>query len=219
MCPFKKAFPFVLLMHLIFAAGIFAAFGQHGGVAQKIFTLWPAMGVGEELSVGTAASAANEKTLTQAAPQECVSPAPKIMPKPAESQEAARPSLLSEDVQSPISNLKSPAPAAGSIAGSTPSNFARVGGSVDALAVGGRITPPVALHRPKPARPSGALRGEVSVVFTIDERGAVQQVQVERSPSEAMTAAVLAVLPRWRFSPAQESGRPISLRVRQVVEF
>ena len=55
--------------------------------------------------------------------------------------------------------------------------------------------------------------------FTINEKGCVENVSVERSPSAAMTEAVMNVLPKWRFVPAKEEGKVISMRVRQVVKF
>ena len=240
MCPFKKAFPFVLFLHLLFAVGIFASFAQHQ-TAEHLFTLLPALGVGEELRVGNTSAEedatvenssenSSENSVEPAAEQpegpraeipehtqpsaeisRSIVPAAKIVPI------VGKGSAPSKNVASSISHLSSPA-SRGSIAGDTPSAVARVGGAMGSDEnFGGAITPPIALKKQKPAHVGAA--GEVVLDFTINQKGCVENVSVERSDSTTMTAAVMAVLPKWRFVPAKAEGKTIAMRVRQVVRF
>lgn len=222
MCPFKKAFPLVLFLHLLFAVGIFASFAQHD--APRIFTLLPALGVGESLQPGP-----THATVAQAAP------APKFSaPQLAEVKQPHAPAAAPQEkqaetpapqVQSSPSKFFHATPAAvdapaGGIAANSPSRTVRVGsdmGQTDSL--GGSLTPPIALKKQKPTRPARQSQGEVILHFTINEQGMAENVSIENSPSPEMTAAVMAVLPKWRFAPAQQDGKVIPLRVRQVVKF
>lgn len=223
MCPFKKAFPFVLFLHLLFAVGIFASYAQHS--TPRIFTLLPALGVGELLHAGQAHASGAQ-----------VTPAPKITPasfpraevkkddapaanisKKIETTPALQAiSAPSKTFHTPPATITAPA---GAIAANSPAPQARVGSDMPAERLGGPLTPPMAVHKPKPVRPAASARGEVVLDFTINEAGTVERVSVEDSPSPEMTAAVMAVLPKWRFTPAQQDGKVIPLRVRQVVKF
>jgi hypothetical protein len=49
MCPFKKAFPCALLLHLLFFVGIFGAYAAHR--MKRPFTLAPAVGDGEGMTL------------------------------------------------------------------------------------------------------------------------------------------------------------------------
>lgn len=209
MCPFKKAFPFVLFLHLLFAVGIAGSFAQH----HQVFTLVaPSQGRGEVLQVGLAQPTAP----VQAPPPS--SPAPKLLP----SQTVAP--AFSAPAAAPISRVFPNArPAAqtfnaGSIAGDIESSTARIGADVSAdTAIGGNMTPPIALRKPKPNHPTS--RGQVVVEFTINTQGFVENPVIKESPNAQMAAAVLSILPSWKFIPARQDGVVTSLRVRQVVRF
>ena len=218
MCPFKKAFPLVLFLHLLFAVGIFASFAEHRS-AEHLFTLLPALGVGEELRAG---EISGHEEAPADAPVAVVppAPAPKIAPV-VEAKKMVPAAVVTSNaaVVQPQAAMptKTFAPR-GSVAGDTPSDYARVGGAMGSDEnFGGRVTPPIALKKQKPAH--AGEKGEVVLNFTINEKGCVENVSVERSPSAAMTEAVMNVLPKWRFVPAKEEGKVISMRVRQVVKF
>lgn len=218
MCPFKKAFPLVLFLHLMLGVGIFASFAERSVPRGHLFTLMPAQGEGQELKVG----------LREALPAHTVAhsiiSAAEVPSVQVEETATISKKFVSVPDETPVKKMEdviaAVAATAGEIAGSTPSAVARIGADMDTTGrTGGRLTPPVAIRKPKPLRPAGSLAGEVVVYFTINTAGRVENISIENSPSAVMTAAVLAVLPQWRFAPAQESGKAIPLRVRQVVKF
>jgi TonB family protein len=213
MCPFKKAFPFVLLMHLLFVAGIFSAWAGHKSDAT--FTLAPAVGEGEAMSLSVVRVGGPD---TQA----CVQPKFELVQveglEPATSESPLSPAKISEhsDRNSHAVRLRAPATCSG-VAG-TPGENERLGGAAAGEA-GGKITPPVVISRPKPQRVESVPSGSVEVFFIIDETGRVQNPCIGQSSSPYLSAAVLKVLPQWRFVPAKKDGQTFAMQVRQVVEF
>ena len=71
---------------------------------------------------------------------------------------------------------------------------------------------------PEMARRVG-LEGRVIVRFVVDETGAVTDPEVVRSPGEALSAAALAAVRQVRFTPGQQRGRPVKVRVSVPVTF
>lgn len=211
MCPFRKVFPFVLFMHLLLAVGIFAGHAEHR--TQTVFTLLPTLGVGEEQHSG-AAAVLQELLVVQST---SVASSLKVPPS-YEICRVAMP-LPEADVGHGSSACSVPLPLSSSTVGDIPAENISLGGALDISCVGQKITPPIALHKPKPVRPIGETKGQVVLTFTITAEGTVRDVAVESSSSSRMTDAVMSILPKWRFAPARESGRAIELKVRQVVEF
>lgn len=208
MCPFKKAFPFVLFLHLLFAVGIAGSFAQH----HQVFTLIaPSQGRGEVLQIGLAQPTAP----VQAPPPS--GPAPKLLPaktSPAFSAPAAAPVSRVFPNARPAQQTMN----AGSIAGEVDNATARIGADVPSQTpLGGNLTPPIALRKPKPFHPS--CQGQVIVEFTINAQGFVENPVIKEAPTPQMAAAVLSILPSWKFIPARQDGVVTSLRVRQVVKF
>jgi TonB family protein len=217
MCPFRKAFPFVLFLHLIFAVGIFAGYANNQ--TSHVFTLLPAMGVGEELREGVKADE------IQKTPQVVQSPAPKISPVVTQNEnpEETFDEVVTDNAEDLPNNSASAQtqflPSLGSVAGSISSEKVSAGGDIRTDGIGGKIVPPVAIRKPRPLRSAGIGKGSVVLSFTIDAQGRVAEPNVESASCPPMADAVLAILPKWRFSPAKEDGRAVGLRVRQVVEF
>ncbi len=189
-------------MHLLFATGIVGVFAErHRAAELSVFTLLPALGVGEELR-GEAVSA------NEVVPEE----SPRLL------QNKILPSA--ETLEKPTRAPSALTDASPCVAACAEGQAPRLGGAVAAEdAAAGILTPPVALRQARPARPSSAGGGRVIVSFTITEEGRVARPVVESATSEALSGEVLAVLPRWRFQPASQNGRATALRVRQVVEF
>jgi protein TonB len=220
MCPFKKAFPFVVLMHLLFVAGIIGAFAKHK-TAEPTFTLMPVRGVGEELRSGEANVEKNEspkpiftpvepKLEEKKIPVKSAEPAPKIIPVETKTAESKINTVVEKVVE--VAQKVS-----GSVAGNTPNEAPSAGGAMENGGAGGKIVPPIALKQPRPKHTG--ISGKVTLAFTVNKEGRVEEVRVENSPSAELTSAVMAVVPKWRFSPAQIAGKAIEIRVRQVVEF
>lgn len=79
-------------------------------------------------------------------------------------------------------------------------------------------------YRAAPAYPLRALKegieGVVTVEFAIDADGNVREPRVLKAdPPGLFDDAVLAALPRWKFSPKLVGGRPVARRARQDVVF
>lgn len=80
------------------------------------------------------------------------------------------------------------------------------------------IAPPKALSTPL-AYPDGASGpGTVELELTIDREGAVVEARALSGEAPFRDAA-LAATPTWRFSAALRDGRPVSVRIRYLVEF
>ena len=71
---------------------------------------------------------------------------------------------------------------------------------------------------PEAARQGGA-QGTVVVQFVVDERGAVTDAVVLRSPSGALSQAALDAVGRQRFTPGLLDGRPVKVRIAVPVTF
>lgn len=91
-------------------------------------------------------------------------------------------------------------------------------------APGGSITRPEPLERTPPEYPSAALRrgesGTVLVRAEVDASGRPTEVSVARSSrSRALDRAAVQAVRRWRFSPAQQDGRPVAGTIEVPIEF
>lgn len=81
------------------------------------------------------------------------------------------------------------------------------------------VTPPRLLVAPRVPYPQHAAgRAEVVLVMTIDDRGEVVSVEVERGSEPFATTAATAAR-GWRFVPARRNGRPIRSRILRRIEF
>jgi TonB family protein len=218
MCPFKKAIPLALLLHLLMAVGIVGAYAERQ--QRHVFTLLPAQGSATDTSAGSPAPRCPLRPLLQ-----LIEPAAPPAPSPAAALPTFTPPPLSAPTSSPSSASASPsssaAPTPASIAADSSSASSRLGGAIATHATGRQLIPPVALHKPQPRRPSSCPKGEVILTFTITTEGLVSSPHILHSPSPAMSEAVLAILPHWRFTPAKhpDTLQAHNLKVRQVIQF
>lgn len=64
------------------------------------------------------------------------------------------------------------------------------------------------------------IEGWVRVSFLITEQGEVKDaLVVDAEPKDSFDQAALRAVAKWRFKPRIEDGRPVSVRVEQVVSF
>ena len=62
--------------------------------------------------------------------------------------------------------------------------------------------------------------GSLAVVsFVVDSQGQVSEVAVVNSSSSRFHAAVLAVVPHWRFSPGLRHGQAVAVRCLTRLNF
>lgn len=82
---------------------------------------------------------------------------------------------------------------------------------------------PVVLTKvaPKYAREAEeqGVRGEVTVHFYIDEKGAVRMPSVEGEPHPYLAQQALDAVRVWRFTPATSRGKPVMVSARQNFSF
>ena len=72
---------------------------------------------------------------------------------------------------------------------------------------------------PESARRKG-VTGWVEVVFTVNEKGDVDDAEVRNSsPEEVFDAAALKAVRAWRFEPATKDGKPVSTRTMIRLKF
>lgn len=103
-------------------------------------------------------------------------------------------------------------------------------GAIHSLAINGApeattYCAPGIARNPRPRYPTGAREmgqaGEVRLQVDIDEKGRPQAVSVLKSTGYPLLddRARETVLKKWRFTPATQSGRPMSSRLNIIVEF
>ena len=85
-------------------------------------------------------------------------------------------------------------------------------------------TPLKRIYTAPPEYPDDARRrkiaGWVEVMFTVNEKGDVQDAQVRSSsPEDVFDDAALKAVKRWRFEPATKDGQPVSVRSMVRLKF
>jgi protein TonB len=78
----------------------------------------------------------------------------------------------------------------------------------------GRLDP----EYPKEARRAN-IQGQVILQFVVDESGRPQDIQVLRSPHDALAEAAVAALEEKKFTPARQNGETVKMRMSQPVTF
>jgi len=82
------------------------------------------------------------------------------------------------------------------------------------------IVPPEPTETPAAVAPEGLTQpAEVVLLVTIGADGAVKDVSVAQSAGQALDAAAIAAVVRWRFKPATRDGQPEEVRVRIPFRF
>jgi len=61
--------------------------------------------------------------------------------------------------------------------------------------------------------------GEVTVRIIVDTNGDVQDASVLKSSDPDLSAAALAAVKQWKFSPPSRNGRPVKVRLQETVIF
>jgi protein TonB len=83
--------------------------------------------------------------------------------------------------------------------------------------------PPVPVRMVPPEYPSELRRdgvsGVVMVSCTIDVKGDVQDVAIEKSSDESFNRHALAALKKWKFKPAKVDGEPVAKKVTIPLKF
>lgn len=83
--------------------------------------------------------------------------------------------------------------------------------------------PPMAIRRTALEYPKAAQRarieGTVEVVFLVNRDGHVQDVEFTKVPHKMFEKPIRSTIMTWRFKPAMLKGVPVSVRVRQKVDF
>ena len=88
----------------------------------------------------------------------------------------------------------------------------------------GEITGGELIRSPTPAYPRRArlngVEGQVTVRYTVDERGRVDELEVlSAEPGKIFQASVLKAVRRWRYEPFLDDGEPVGARVTRTFEF
>lgn len=87
----------------------------------------------------------------------------------------------------------------------------------------GAKTPPSPLDTVTPAYPESLREsgqdGEVKITFTVTDKGLVEDPVVMEATAPEFGEAALKVLKEWRFRPATEDGKPVSMKVTLPFKF
>lgn len=86
-----------------------------------------------------------------------------------------------------------------------------------------KIEPPVPVRTTAPNFPEEMRRagksGLVLVNCLIDEKGAVQDMRVEKASDDVFVKPAMQALSKWRFKPAQQGGAKVAARVSIPIRF
>jgi TonB family protein len=97
-----------------------------------------------------------------------------------------------------------------------------VGGTGEAVRVGGNIRQPEIIKLVKPVYPPEAIKahieGQVILEATVTERGDVADIKVISGPPTLIPAAIKAV-EEWKYEPTLINGRPVSVILTAKVSF
>ncbi len=84
--------------------------------------------------------------------------------------------------------------------------------------VGGLAAVSEVVQYPASARDAG-IEGRVYVSFTVDVEGKPTDIQVGRSPDEALGQAAVDAVEQQRFTPGRQDGVPVPVRMSLPVSF
>lgn len=88
---------------------------------------------------------------------------------------------------------------------------------------GEKTDPPVPVRTVAPEAPSGFAKagvpGLVTVGFTVDVKGSVQDATVVKTTHEVLNEPALNALKKWRFKPAQKDGQAVAMHVVIPIKF
>ena len=93
----------------------------------------------------------------------------------------------------------------------------------DSVLAQSKPEPPVPVRTVPPDYPVELRRdgvsGVVMVSCTIDEKGDVQDVSVEKSSNASFNPSALAAVKKWKFKPAKVDGAPVAKKVTIPLKF
>lgn len=81
---------------------------------------------------------------------------------------------------------------------------------------------PRAVYQANPvlsARAKKKTPGTVYILFSVDERGRVQNPVVQSSTDPVFERPALAAIKKWKFEPGKKDGKPVSFRMRVPITF
>jgi TonB family protein len=84
------------------------------------------------------------------------------------------------------------------------------------------VEPPVAIYQPSPcltAELRQRIPATVHISFLVNDKGHVEEVQVQRTSDPAFDAIVLDAVRQWRFLPARRDGKTMPYRMTLPVHF
>lgn len=91
------------------------------------------------------------------------------------------------------------------------------------LAADDKTEPPVPVRTVAPEVPEGFTRGGkpglVTIGFTVDDKGNVQDATVMKSSHAELEEPALKAIRKWRFKPARKDGTPVATHVALPMKF
>jgi periplasmic protein TonB len=81
---------------------------------------------------------------------------------------------------------------------------------------------PRVIHQPSPTVPpqlKAKAPANVYIIFTVDQRGRVENPAVQSSSDPAFEQPALAAVRQWRFEPGKRGGEPVRFRMRVPITF
>jgi protein TonB len=86
-----------------------------------------------------------------------------------------------------------------------------------------KTEPPVPVRTVAPEVPPnfsrGGAAGLVTVSFTVDDKGNVQEPKVVKSSHPELEEPALVAIKKWRFKPAKKDGNAVSVHVTIPIKF
>ena len=91
------------------------------------------------------------------------------------------------------------------------------------LAADDKTEPPVPVRTVAPDVPESFARtgnpGLVTVSFTVDDKGNVQDPTIVKSSHSELEEPALIAIRKWRFKPARKDGNPVAMHVAIPIKF
>ncbi len=96
-------------------------------------------------------------------------------------------------------------------------------GSGAVYRVGGKVSPPKAIHAPDPDYSPEALQahlqGTVVLWLVVGEDGKPRNIRVQRHLGYGLDERAVAVVSGWSFQPAKNDGQPVAVQINVEVNF
>ncbi len=96
-------------------------------------------------------------------------------------------------------------------------------GGTPVYRVGGSVSPPACVSCPEPEYSRAARAAKVNAVLVlwaiVSDQGRVQDMRIQKPAGLGLDEAAIEAITRWRFRPAERSGKPVPVAMAIEIKF